>query len=93
MPKPVRFQASHTIGELAASSLLTDLSEREVVSYMRLILQAEVAETSKISPRNSDIAKDDRTAVKTLRRLEELKLIRIEYDAAKKPGRTVEVLR
>lgn len=87
-----RLTPAASLSDVAAHPLLDELTGTELVIYLRLLAAAGEAGSRKIEPLNASLYRGDaKIAAKALRSLDTRKLITIEYDNTKRPGRSITV--
>ena len=79
-----------TIATLAKHSIIDALTGQQLVVYIKL-LGAKKDQGRRVHVLNSQLCNDARTAVRALRELENMGLIKISYDDGSRLGRTIEV--
>jgi hypothetical protein len=80
-----------TIATLAKHSLIDTLTGPQLVVYIKLLGARQEQRTRKVSILNSQLQRDARTAVRALRELENMGLVKIRYEDGTRIGRTIEV--
>lgn len=83
--------ADTTVAKLATLSLLDTLTGPQLVVYVRLLAQTKAQRSRKVSVTNADLYHQPRTAVRALRELENIGLVKVEFDGGLQ--RTIEVPR
>lgn len=90
-PSNERPTADTTVANLARMAILDTLTGPQLVVYLRLLAETKVQRSRTVSVINADLYRSPRTAVRALRELEDLGIVKLQFDGSLQ--RTIEVPR
>lgn len=85
-----RWTPRTTLAAVARSTLLDALTRNQLAVYIKLLGASDTQGSRRVQILNGELCRDHRTAVRALRELEDMGLVRIHYDTTAL-GRTIEV--